>query len=181
IELSPSPNLNTPVGSNVTVSLGANTSITYCKVTVAGTTFSAAVKNPYDPSFVVHPLLKPRDMNGPAVPPGILGNPAEVIVLWTSANFLGGCDSATLANVTVPIPPRITSNPRLLQLQWNGTTAVWQDITTSVDFQKGTISGGITADYLGNLAVGEADTVPPTVPSNLAATVVSTPQINLSS
>jgi hypothetical protein len=69
IELSPSPNLNTPVGTNVTVSLGANTSITYRNVT-SQVPRSVRPEESHDPSFVVHPLLLPR-YERPAVLPGI--------------------------------------------------------------------------------------------------------------
>src|SRR4029078_3565274 len=83
IEMSPSPNLNTPVGTNVPVSLPNNISINFCSVTNAGTTFTSTTKNPFRWYQSVNPLLAPSDINGPPLPPGVGRQPSDLILLWT--------------------------------------------------------------------------------------------------
>ena len=155
IELSPSPNVNTPVGTNVTVYLANNSTVNFCNVTLAGTTFATSVKNPYRGTVPVSDLLEPFELNGPPLPPGIGSQPSEVVLLWSSAVWGKGCSSPTLATVNVRIPGDVTS-PRLLQLYWDGAQYLWKDITTNVSLGTGRIEGAVTSDYLGILGVAPA-------------------------
>lgn len=150
-QLTPKPE-NTPYGENVTVSMPGGISATFCKVTNGGNTYGQFVTNPSMPDLPVNPLLQPFEFNGPTTPPGTQTPPDQYILLYTTAVWRQGCASPTLATVTVPRPEGLVV-PRLFQLQWVNGDFAWVDITASVDWAGGTITGNITTNFLGTLAV----------------------------
>jgi len=151
LQLTPKPQ-NTPFGQNVTVNLDGGVSATFCNVMNGGNTFSQTVSNPYNPDIPVNPLLQPFEYKGPDNPPGTQTPPGQYILLHTTAKWRQGCSSSTLATVTVPRPAGLVV-PRLFQLQWVGNNFAWVDITASVNWTGGTITGNISKDFLGSVAV----------------------------
>jgi hypothetical protein len=155
-ELSRLTTLNTPAGTNVSVSLPTGVSVQFCSVTKPGSTFSSSVANTLTTTERFHPLLEPYNLNGPAVPDGIAGSPTSLTLLWSTAVWDKSCSSA----VSVPIPAGITK-PRLLQLSWDGNEYVWKDITASVNSAAGRITGTPTAEFNGILGVAQAAVLAP--------------------
>jgi hypothetical protein len=148
---------NTPAGANVTVPLPNGGSVTYCRVTRAGTTFGSTVKNPFSPETPTDPLLAGFDLDGPSTPSGLARQPSNLFVLWSSALWGQDCPGPSLARVRLPVPAGVLA-PRLLEMRWNGGEFVWRDITTSVQPAARTIEGEISSSYLGVLSVAGIET-----------------------
>jgi hypothetical protein len=160
IELARSPNVNTPVGANVDVTMANGVTIKYCSVTKAGQSFSSTVRNPFSMPLPVHPLFSPSNLPGPPLPLNVANPPPQVILLWSSALWGQGCTSPTLAQVSTTFGGDIPI-PRMLQLQWNGSGYIWSDITLDVNYATRKVTGAVTSDYIGVL--GLAQLAPPTL------------------
>jgi hypothetical protein len=152
MELSESPNLNTPIGTNVSVTLANGVAVTYCGVTTAGRTFSTTVPNTFRPNDRIHPLLQAFDLDGPETPESVAAPPEKLVLLWSSARWVQGCQSS---RVSVPLPSGVTI-PRLLLFSWNGEEYVWKDVTESVDWANGRVTGSIGSGFMGVLGVAQA-------------------------
>ena len=129
-----SPWINTPAGSNVTVSLESST-ITFPDVQESGvTTATTSTENPVDPT--------PSDFYV------IEGNFIEII---TTANYSG--------LVTVGISydeSQVSDEESLVLFHWNGSE--WEDVTTSVDTVENILYGQVAS--LSPFFVGEPSVSP---------------------
>jgi len=129
-----SPWTNTPVGSNVTVSLESGT-VTFPTVNESGTTTATTLtENPVEPT--------PSDFYV------IEGNFIEIT---TTANYSG--------LITVGISydeSQVANEESLVLFHWNGS--VWEDVTTSVDTVENIVYGQVAS--LSPFFIGEPVAVP---------------------
>ncbi|MFC1987725.1 PKD domain-containing protein [Chloroflexota bacterium] len=129
-----SPWINTPVGSDVTVSLESGT-VTFPTVTENGTTtMTTSTENPVDPT--------PSDFYV------IEGNFTDIT---TTATYSG--------NITVGISydeSQVDNEGSLRLFHWNGSE--WQDVTTSVDTVENIVYGEV--DSLSPFFIGEPIALP---------------------
>ncbi len=129
-----SPWINTPAGSNVTVSLQSGT-VTFSDVQESGTTtMTTLTENPVDPT--------PSDLYV------IEGNFTDIT---TTANYSG--------LITVGISydeSQVDNEENLVLFHWNGSE--WEDVTTSVDTVENIVYGQVTS--LSPFFLGEPAALP---------------------
>jgi len=127
---------NTPVGSNVTVSLESAT-VTFPIVSESGTTTATTLtENPVEPT-----------------PSDFYVIEGEFTEITTTANYSG--------NVTVGISydeSQVSNEENLRLFHWNDLEEVWEDVTTSVDTVENIVYGEVTS--LSPFFVGEPAVLP---------------------
>jgi len=126
---------NTPVGSNVDVTLPNGVTVNYCNVTREGYTVSDDFPNVLEiPGFV---------------PPEGYAFPNSFYLIGSSAEWRVGCSSGQLASVCIPYA---IGQAKLFQLEYDPENLYrWRDITTSCGPTH--ICGSVTNLFMGLLAV----------------------------
>ena len=143
---------NTRLGRLSTVYLDGGAEMTFCDVDRAGFTASR---------FLPLSSVLPRSV---ALP----WRPKDVLLITSSADWRAAsasdCGKNGLARISIPYTG-LAESSRIYQLVWNPSLGswAWEDITTSVSATA--IEGGLTAEFLGILAVQTVPTIPTAGPA----------------